>query len=220
MILGFPPKPHTVAELLAIVNPTEAKQPEVIPAILYSTRAYVDNATTLLTFFDTNATLITRDNVNNGQLPAPQFFVIHRAFFDILRTPTSTLGAGGAAATGVAGAINDVELLTKVNNGGLFTLKISQKDYLRIPIRAMPAIGGATGLWQLNSSNVAASQPESIQQANNGIPGIGGFPVNGMVVIPPQTDFLGEVRWQAAVDLTANVDLCVSLYGALYRRVL
>lgn len=220
MILGFNPKPRTLAELMAIINPEKAQQPEVVPAVLYSTRTYVDNATLNLRFFDGTANVPTLDNVNGSQLPAPQFFQIERVFCDILRTPTSTLGAGGAAATGVAGALNDIELLTKTGNGGLFRLFISDKEYLRVPIRHLPAAGGVSGFLALNSSNVAASVPETLQYANNGIPGVGGWPVNGMIVIPPQTNFVATIEWAAARDLTANVDISLTLYGALYRRVL
>lgn len=218
MILGFNPKPRTLAELMALINPDKAQQPEVVPAVLYSTRTWAA-ATTKLTFFDTNANVATADNVNNGQLPAPQFFVIDRVFLSFLQVPSLLLGAGGAVATAVTGALNDLALL--INSGALlFRFSISDKEYLRIPAREIPASGGPTGLMQLNSSNVAASQPQTIQVANNGVPGLGGWPVNGMVVIPPQTNFTCSLEVNAAQAISISIPLCVELYGSLYRRVL
>ena len=220
MILGFPPKALRLNQLMTIINPEEHGEPEVIPRVLFSTALYPAAGVTQLTFYDRTTTVPQRESINNGALPAPQFFVIHRLFIDVMPLPTSTLGAGGAVATGVAGAVNDIELLTKVGNGGLFNFSISDKNYLRVPIREVPASGGATGLAQLNSSNVAVSQPELIQAGNNRIPGLGGWPVNGMIVIPPQTNFLGTIDWAAATAVSANLEICVTMYGALYRRVL
>lgn len=218
MILGFNPKPRTLAELMALINPEKAQQPEVVPAVLYSTRNWLA-ATTRLTFFDTNANVATADNVNNGQLPAPQFFVLERIFLSFLQPPTSHLGAGGAAATGLTGALHNLALL--LNTGAmLFRFSISDKEYLRIPGRQIPQSGGPTGLWQLNSSNVAASVPESLQLANNGVPGVGGWPVNGMVVIPPQTNFTCSLEVSAAQAISATIPIAVEIYGSLYRRVL
>lgn len=220
MILGFPPKALRLNQLMAIVNPEEAKEPEVIPHPIFSTRAYLAAGLTRLTFFDGTAVIPQRDNINNGQLPAPQFFVMHRAFVDILALPSSTLGAGGAVATPVAGALNDIELLTKFGNGGLLKLAISDKNYLTIPIRHVPAAGGATGFFQLNSSNVAVSQPNLIQMGNNGIPGLGGWPINGMIVIPPQTNFIASIEWNVATAISVDTEISITIYGALYRRVL
>lgn len=220
MILGFPPKALRLQQLMAIVNPEEAREPEVIPHPIFSTRLYAAAGLTRQTFFDGTTIIPQRDNINNGQLPAPQFFVMHRAFVDILALPSTTLGAGGAVATPVAGALNDIELLTKVGNGGLLKLEISNKTYLTIPIRHVPAAGGATGFFQLNSSNVAVSQPNLIQMGNNGIPGLGGWPINGMIVIPPQTNFIASIEWNVATAISVATDISITIYGALYRRVL
>jgi len=221
MILGFNPRPLSYDELMAIVNPEQAKQPEVIPAVLFSTRTYPAAGATELEFFTGAPANAQAQNVSNGQLPAPQFFHVQRAFCTVLGVPTSTLGAGGAAATGVAGVLNNIERLIKLQGGGLYTFSISSKEYMRFHIRTMPAIGGATGLLQLNSSNVAASQPEEIQLGHNGIPGLAGLAINGMVAIPPQTDFVGFIRWALPlITISADTPIAIEKYGALYRRVL
>lgn len=221
MFLGFNPRPLTYDELMQIVTPEETHTPEVIPAVLYSTRTYPAAGVPDLEFFTGAPGNIQTQNVSNGQLPAPQFAHLQRGFVSILAVPTSTLGAGGAVATGVAGALNNIERLLKVQGGGVFILEISSKRYMQFHIRAMPAIGGGTGIIQLNSSNVAASQPESLQVGHNGIPGLTGLPLNGMIAIPPQTDWLGAIRWAAPlIAVSADTPIAVELYCALYRKVL
>lgn len=220
MILGFPPKALRLEQLMMIVTPEETKQPEVIPHSLFSTRLYPAAGATRQTFFDGTTAIPMRDNINNGALPAPQFFVLHRLSIDILALPSSTLGVGAATATPVAGAFNDIELLTKVGNGGLFKLEISNKNYIAIPIRHLPAAGGTTGFFQLTSGNVAATQPGLIQVGNNGIPGLAGWAINGMIAIPPQTNFLGSIDWNVATAVSVDTEISVTIYGALYRKVL
>jgi hypothetical protein len=199
----------TSAQLMAASNPVNAGQPEAIPWFLYSTKTYTDNSTTRLTFFDSVENDKTLSNMETaGALPDPQFMIVHYVTCDILREPTTAAG-------GVDGAINDIELLLKATGRAIFTFKMSNKDYGPFPLTLCHSTGGATGV-------VAGTftAEEQIQQANNGIPGSGGFPFGGALVIPPKVGFSVVLEVAAAVNLTADVRIRMGLAGVLYRRVL
>jgi len=205
MQFGFRAKALTLAELNAIVNPAAANQPEVVPALLYSTRTYPAAGVALLNFFDGGTADQTLDNVANNQLPAPQFFREWQWFCDFL-TRLST-----SATT--AGRLDDIGAVLNIARG-LLIHQISQKDYLQVPLRALGAIGGPFG--QLSSTVAAVSQ----QNATNGLPGWSPFHVNGMIVIPPQTNFTARVQFVPAIAVTADLPIALEIYGELYRRVL
>lgn len=200
--------PLTKAQLQAIADPQTAGQPEVVPWIMYDTQTFTSASTVSLTFFQTVQTDRTLGNMQSqGQLPDPQYLVIHYVTCDILNQVSSSAGV-------IAGAANDVELLMKVGRP-VFTLTMSDKIYGPFPLRACHSLGGATGI--INGTYTA---PIDLQQANNGIPGSGGYPFCGAVVIPPKVGFKLTVDWSAAQTLTGNANIQIGLAGALYRRVL
>lgn len=198
----------TKTQLAAISDPISAGQPECTPWMLYDSQTYTDNSTTQLTFFQTVQTDPTLGNMQSqAQLPDPQHFLLHYVTCDILRTATTAAG-------GVDGALNDIDLLMK---GGrpVFTLTISDKNYGPFPLRACHALGGPTGIGY-----GTFTAEESIQVANNGVPGGGGFPFMGAIVIPPKVSFKIVCQWSAAQNLTADAIIQIALCGVLYRRVL
>ena len=205
-LIGYHPRPLTLDQLLAIVNPEKAKQPEVVPAILYSSRNYPAGGVAALTFFDTNQADPTTDNVSNNQLPSPQFFQIHQAGINFLMVPTLNVAAGGPP--------NDIALIVNTQRA-LFRLSISSKEYLRVPVRDMGQLGGVSAV--ISATTAAGS---STAFGTNGLPGHSPFHVNGMVVIPPQTDFTARIDLAAAQAINVAAHIAVELYGALYRRVL
>lgn len=195
-------------QLAAAANPQLANQPEAIPWILYDTQTYTDNSTTTLSFFSATNTDKTLSNMeSSGQLPDPQYMVIHFVTCDFLGTPTTAAG-------GVAGVLNDTELLLK-GGRGTFTFTMSNKNYGPFPLMACHSLGGATGVGY-----GTFTAEESIQQANVGIPGSGGFPFMGALVVPPKVGFGVTLNWSAAQDTTADVRIRIGLAGVLYRRVL
>lgn len=199
--------PLTKAALQAISDPQLAGQPEVIPWILYDAQTYTSASTTSLTFFQTVQTDRTLGNMQSqGQLPDPQYLVLHYVTCDVLNQVTT--GAG------VVGALQDVELLIKAGRP-VFTLTMSDKIYGPFPLRACHSLGGGTGI--INGTQAAGT---SLQQGNVGIPGSGGYPFCGAVVIPPKVGFKVTVDWSAAQTLTGNATIQLGLCGALYRRVL
>lgn len=207
MLIGFHPKPLTLDQLLAIVNPEAAKQPEVIPAILYSSRNYAAGGTAALTFFDTNQADPTTDNVSNNQLPSPQFFQCHQAGINFL-------GAISNNVAGPAGLANDIALIINTQRA-LARLAISSKEYLRVPVRDMGQLGGVNAFFAATTAAGSATQ-----FGTNGLPGLAPFHMNGMVVIPPQTDFTARIDLAASQAINAAMHIAFEIYGALYRRVL
>ena len=83
--------------------------------------------------------------------------------------------------------------------------------------RSTSATGGATGSGYGYGS---AANGTSAFVVNNGIPGSGGYPFSGALVIPPKIGFDVTIRLGAAATLSAAVNVRISLVGALYRRVL
>ena len=202
--------PLTKAALAAISDPTSAGQPECIPWILYDTQDFVTASTTQLTFFQTVQTDQTLGNLpSQAQLPDPQHFVLHYVTCDVLAIPS--LSAAGT----VVGALNDIDLIMK---GGrpVFTITMSDKNYGPFPLRACHALGGVTG----GVAGTFAATTD-IQFGNNGIPGGGGFPFMGAIVIPPKVSFKLSVQWSATQAINVSpVKIQIGLAGVLYRRVL
>lgn len=202
---------RTRAELEMVANPQSANQPECFPYVLYDTQTYVDNTTTSLTFFtSTNSDKTLSNMEGSGQLPDPQWFEIHYMTCDLLATPVVNAGHTAAA----LGNLQDVQLLMDVGRP-TFTLTISNKNYGPLPLNTCAALGGATGFgWGTFTAEA------SVAYANNGIPGSGGFPWGGALVIPPKMGFNVVLNWAAAQDISGNVPIRMGLCGVLYRRVL
>lgn len=199
----------TAAQLAAAANPSHAGQPEAIPWFLYSTKTFTDNSTTSATFFQDVENDKTLSNMEAaGQLPDPQYMIVHYVTCDLLREPTTAAG-------GKTGALDDLELFLKATGRAIWTLNMSNKSYGPFPLTMCHATGGATGVGY-----GTFTAEESIQQANNGIPGSGGFPFGGALVIPPKVGFSVKVELAAAVDMTADLRVRMGLAGVLYRRVL
>lgn len=197
-------------QLAAAANPQVGNQPEAIPWILYDTATYVSGTTTTLSLFAAvNADKTLSNMESSGQLPDPQYMIVHYVTCDILVTPTVVV-----AGTTV-GALNDIDLLLKGTSRATFTFAMSNKNYGPFPLNACHSLGGATGTgWGTLTAQT------SIQQANNGIPGSGGFPFMGAIVIPPKVGFGITLNFAAAQTLSANALIRIGLAGVLYRRVL
>lgn len=198
----------TAAQLAAAANPSTAGQPEAIPWFLYDTQTWTDNATVRSTFFGAANNDKTLSNMESGgQLPDPQYMIVHYITCDLLRLPTTAAG-------GVDGALNDIELFLK-GGRATFTFQMSNKAYGPFPLSLCHSTGGATGIGY-----GTFTAEESIQQSNNGIPGSGGFPFGGALVIPPKVGFSVVVETAAAVNMTADLSIRMGIAGVLYRRVL
>ena len=209
----FPWRPAKSAQdLRDIAFPELANQPEVIPWALYDTVSIANAAAGPFNFFVNQNNDKTLSNMEGpGQLPDPQYFEIFYVAADILQIPTATVLASEPNQ-----ALGNVENLLKTCRA-TFSLTLANKNFGPFPLMFCHATGGATFSGYGYGT---AANGTSAGAVNNGVPGSGGFPFNGALVIPPKNGFSVTVALGAAATLSATVNLRMSLVGNLYRRVL
>lgn len=204
-------RPMTYQQLKTRANPQTAGIPETSPWVLYDTQTYTDNVTTQLTFFAAAQADRSLSNMGvAGQLPEPQFFEVHGICADVFNATAASYVT--TAAGGVDGAINDLGQLL-LTGRGRFTLNLSDKPYGPFPLSFLHGSGGPIGGGQ--GTFVAE---ESLQWANNGVFD-GGFFVGGSILIPPSTNFNVVLDWPAAVNITGDYRIRVSLVGVVHRAI-
>lgn len=191
----------------------DAQSPEGTPWWLYNTQTYTSGTSTVLTFFtatDTNEDLTNQPS--GGVLPADNVLFLHGIYIDYF------IAAGNAWVTSsagvVTGAANDIGQL-HLSGRGRLVLKIRSKDYGPWPISAFQGLGGVSAV--INGTYTA---PIDLQAAHNaqGV-GVGRGDLGGAIAIPPQTQFKVQLLWPAALTLTGDTRVRVTLHGALYRNV-
>lgn len=200
----------TAGQLAAASNPQSANQPEALPWVLYDTQAFTTAATTTQTYFQNVSADKTLCNMESaGQLPDPQYFIMHYITCDILAIPSVSNTAT------IVGAYDDIDRFLKQGRA-TFTFQMSNKFYGPFPLTLCHSTGGATGMgWGTSAAS------NNFQVANNGVPGSGGFPVLGAQVIPPKVGFSIKVELAAAVTLNVSpLNVRIGMAGVLYRRVL
>lgn len=205
--------------LVRAVNPVSANAPESVPWWFYDTQLYTSAATVQQTFFA--ATQAARDLSNlptGGALPDPNFFAIHYLNADFMQnaagTPYTTTAAIGAAVTN-ANALNDVGSLL-LSGRGRITLTISDKAYGPWPLSVTGGTGAALGFIAIAGLTGAGNA----QRSDFGYNAVGGAFIGGKIIIPPRVGFNVVCDWPAALTLTGNYQVRVTMYGAYYRRVL
>lgn len=199
-------------DLDAIVNPQSAGEPEVVPWQLYDTQSLATAATAPLVFYTAQNNDKTLSNMEAaGALPDPQYFVVHYVACDILAVPTVTVAAS------VDTAVANIENILKTARATI-ELNMSNKLYGPFSLSMCHSTGGTTGFGMAYGT---AAGGNSVAVANNGVPGTGGFPFCGALVIPPKINFSATIRFGTAVTIASGpVNVRLSLVGALYRRVL
>lgn len=200
------------SDLDSLVSPSMPNQPEVVPWQLYDTQAVTTAVTTPLTYFVTQNTDKTMSNMEGpGQLPDPQYFIVYYVACDILQVPVATALAGEPNA-----AWANIESILKTARS-TFTFNMSNKRYGPFSLTMCHATGGTTGAGYGYGT---AASGTSAALANNGVPGYGGFPFSGALVIPPKTGFDVTVNFGAAPTLVGGpINMRLSLVGSLYRKV-
>lgn len=200
-------------DLDGIANPMSASQPEVIPWQLFDTQSLATATSGPLVFFQSINSDKTMSNMEGpGQLPDPQYLVVHYVACDFLQAPTATALAGEPNA-----ALANVENVLKTTRTVL-EFNMSNKRYGPFSLTMTAATGGTTGAGYGYGT---AANGTSAFLVNNGIPGSGGYPFSGALVIPPKIGFDVTLRLGAACTLVGGPLLIrISLVGALYRRVL
>jgi hypothetical protein len=202
----------TRSQLDELVSPSDAQQPEVIPWQLYDTASIATSAAgpfALFTALNADKTLCNMEGP--GQLPDPQYFVVHYIACDFLVAPVATALAGepNAALADVAKILWTCRATVEVNFGN--------KRYGPFSLTLCHATGGPTFSGYGYGT---AANGTSAGIVNNGIPGSGGFPVGGALIIPAKMGFDVTIRLGAAATLSATRQVRMSLIGALYRKVL
>ena len=199
-------------ELDAMANPMFANQPEVVPWQLYDTQSFATAGVGPFVYFQTiNADKTLSNMEGPGQLPDPQYLVVHYVACDILNAPALS---DGSAVNAAAANIENILKTTRAT----FEFNMSNKRYGPFSLTMTAATGGATGFAYAEGATAAGA---TVTVANNGIPGSGGYPFSGALVIPPKIGFDVTIRVGAALTLlTGPINVRISLVGALYRRVL
>lgn len=204
--------PLTGQQLKNISDPAAANQPEVVPWQLFDTQSIANAATGPFVFFGLQNNDKTLCNMEGpGQLPDPQYFQAFYLAADFLQIPTAT-----ALANEPNQALGNVENILKTCRA-TFTFEMSSKKYGPFSLTMAHATGGATFSGYGYGT---AANGTSAGVVNNGIPGTGGFPFSGALVIPPKVNFTVTVNLAVAATVSATLPLRLSLVGNLYRRVL
>ncbi len=182
-------------------------QLEAIPWVFYDTQTYVDNTTVSLDFFaNVNADKTLCNMEAAAAIPAPNYFEVVAFTIDFLSRPTD-------ANAGVTGALDDIAALQNTGRGQ-FIFTMNQKPYVSAPIRSIGSSGGAVGAIQ---GVTAANHVE--EWATSSVPGANPYHIQKAVTIAPNNGFGGRINWAAAVDLTANLNICVGMWGVYHRKV-
>jgi len=201
---NFRPVPTAAVE--AAGTPSSGQSAEVIWHQYYDTQTYVDNTTTVLEFFTAANNDRTITNLNPPGI-LPRFFTlrVHQVCADILSTIPVTTAASGT----VTGVLTDLALLTiSVVGRPIWVLNLSGKDYGPYSFSALHATGGPDG---------TAVDIVNIQYARNAT--WPGWNYCGRMIIRELVPFLVRVTWAAAVDLTADKRIRISLFGVLNRNI-
>jgi hypothetical protein len=195
-----------------MANPQAAGIPECMPWQLYDTQTIATTNTGPFTFFTALNNDKTLSNVESaGSFPDPQYFILHYIACDLMQAPAAT-----ALANEPQENIKNLENILKTNRATVL-LNISNKNYGPFSLTACHSTGGSTGFGYGYGT---AANGNSAAAVNNGVPGSGGFPVGGAIVIPPKVNYFVQVAVAAAVTLSASVSCRISLFGVLYRRAL
>lgn len=200
----FPVRPRTLRKLAQMAQPqtVEGGQSEALAWILYDTVTYISATTTLLTLFTTARANRFLSNLNGNGLPTPQYFEAYFFGLDILSPP-----ADANVWTDVWGIVNGTGTSTQGAPTWEFTL--ANKQMGPFPLRSLKGLGGVTGF----STRTAREYANNDNNNNT-------FSSDGALVIPPTQTFQVDLRWPAAVTLSANRDLQFWMAGVLHRRVL
>jgi hypothetical protein len=199
-------------ELDDMSNPSFANQPEVVPWCLFDTAAIPTGQVNPVVMFQVINVDKTLSNIEGpGQLPDPQYLIVHYVACDILQIPTNTLFANEPSSSAT-----NVENILKTGRT-TFELNMSNKRYGAFSLTMCHATGGITASGYGYST---AAGSAGVYAPNNGIIGSGGFPFSGAVVIPPKIGYDITLRFGVALTLSATTNVRISLVGALYRRVL
>lgn len=201
--MQFPVIAKTLGELRAQSQPEGGSgQSEALAWTFYDTAIYSSGVTTELVFFTTSRATRQLSNLNGRGLPEPQYFEIFYFNLDVL-TP-----AGNST------PLEDTwEVLngtgTAAQGGPTWTFILADKQIGPFPLSGLQGLGALTGFTTQGTTEYAQNTD-----------GSGGFCSDGAITIPPNQTFSIVLTWPAAVTLSADRALRVSMTGTLHRRIL
>lgn len=200
----------TQQELINRSDPVIANEPEILPWQLYDTQAIANAAAGPFDFFQAINADKTLSNMDGpGQLPDPQYLRIFYVACDLLQIPTVSTNVLPVAAANVENILKTCR--------AVFELNMSNKRYGPFPLTMCHPTGGVTGAAYGYGALAAGVD---VFAPNNGVPGSGGYPFGGAVLLPPKMPFSIRVSLAVAATLSATLNNRMSLVGVLYRRVL
>lgn len=191
----------TRQELESLVSPKQGYS-EAIPADLFQVRTYTSGTTSRLAFFTGAPANPQEGNVQNGQLPVPQYFQIASVHFDVLQPPN-------------AANMRDVFQLKNGDASVLgrptWTFTLANKDYGPYPLAGLGPSGGVKGHFTTTGQ----------EQATGGEPSLSGWYTGGLsLTIPPQQSFSLTVDWPSVLTLNGgDTNVSAVLRGVLHRRI-
>jgi len=201
--------PHTMDELSSIGTPGAVKgNMEAVEYELYDTQAYASTVTQNLTFFtaaDVNNGFVTNMRAA-GQLPNPDFFAPRVVTLDV-----------SAVEPGDFPRQRDLYRILYGTTAGqqpFAEFLYSGKPYCHFSLATIPAAGGVLGHGTRNAT----------EYANNGQIGRGrpmgtGPDGDPAILILPLQAFSWQIRWPAAVTITAGIALRLAMHGTYYRQI-
>lgn len=201
-------------QLDLMANPIQANQPEVVPWQLYDTQSIATASAAPAVFFQTINADKTMSNMEGpGQLPDPQYLIVQYVAMDWLQPSVAT----AVTATSQSATLENLENVLKTTRATM-EFNMSNKLYGPFSLSMCHSTGGTTGS-AYGVGTLAAAVSGGV--FNNGVPGSGGYPFSGSLVIPPKIGFNVTVRFGAATTLVGGpINMRISLVGQLYRRVL
>lgn len=188
---------------------------ESIGWMLWDTVQFTSAAVNNLVFFTTARATLDLSNMQlQGQLPAPNAFLLRGLRFYVKQRPRSE--AKSALGAVQAGAIDNIQQL---HNTGVMNILIGAKEYGPYPLWLIPSGGGAFGV--IASDGDVASPGEIQDYAISGAPDArNSFTLAVPIFIAPQINFSATLTWPAAITLSGgNTNVTVGFEGDLIRPV-
>lgn len=212
--MRFPVIARTRDQLDVMANPSSYGQPEALPWVLYDSQTYVSAATTALTFFQSpNADPSLSNMQSGGQLVDPIYFQLFAIYLDVLGRPQELTAAPPTA----VGLLDDIAQLM-VTGRGIWQFSLQDKIMGPFPVSFLHGSGYAKGIASQSESSAAAPSANRFEAGMAGDP-FTTFYFNGSVIIKPKVGWNIKLSWPAALALTGDVILRLSLAGVWFRAV-
>lgn len=215
MYNGVKPIPQLSIDRLRELTRPNPGGMEAFKHVLYDTQDYPAAGAAGLNFYAAGQADRTRSNIpQSGQLEADNYFIVERLFLNFLADLTLT------ATISEAGVMRDIHRVMNVARG-VGSWRQDGKTHLTVPLSMIGQAGGILG--QPNLAAAPAAGAAAIIQAPI-VERNGGFPIDGGIIVRPETGFAFAVDFAAAfggalVAIAAALPIQVQAYGTYFRPV-